>query len=318
MSSARPEAPAEPLLRLRRLGLGEILDDIFRIYRRHFLLLIGISLILSLPNLMVQLASGTANLLGLSLSVFNNLGRPPPFAEEPFLPVPNFFLIGVSYLVLLLAVPFTMGAISQAAIDIALARPVTIRSVFSRVLARYLPLLLLSLLFAAMVLVGIGVCVGLLIGAYVATGLLGLVFGLGVIVFFAAVIVAVFLAVRWSVAVPALLAERLGPVRAIGRSWGLTRGNWWRLFGTLIVMYLLQTLIASALGVFAFPVAIAVPFVEPVVRGAIALTISTAASAVTLPIDYLCFVLLYFDLRIRHEDFDLDQLARQAVGSAMP
>jgi len=66
------------------------------------------------------------------------------------------------------------------------------------------------------------------------------------------------------------------------------------------------------------PLGFAIPFISPVVRAAIVLTVSTAAGALTLPVVYLCIVLLYFDLRIRREHFDLDQLARQAVPPSAP
>lgn len=308
--------PPEPLLRIRPMGLGEILDDIFRVYRRHFLLLTGISLILSVPPLLLQFASGTAGQLGFFFTLFSNLGRPVSVVDQQLPPPPNPGLIALAYLMVILVAPFTVGAISRAGIDLALARPVSIRSAFGGVLRRYLGLFAMSLLF---VLVAIGFVAALTVViaamALAIREIVAVIF-LSVVVVALAVVAGIFLAVRWSVAVPAMLAEGLGPIRAIGRSWALTRGSWWRLFGTLIVLYLLQSVIGSALGIFAFPVAFLVPFVEPAVRGAIALTISTAAQAVTLPIVYLCFVLLYFDLRVRREDFDLDQLALQAAAGA--
>src|SRR5204862_2084055 len=56
---------------------------------------------------------------------------------------------------------------------------------------------------------------------------------------FALLIGALFVAVRWSVAVPALLLERRGPLAALGRSWSLVKGFWWKAFGTLLVASLL-------------------------------------------------------------------------------
>src|SRR5207253_329043 len=44
-----------PTLRLRPLSFGELLDDVFRVYRRHFWLLVSISLVLSLPTLVLQI-----------------------------------------------------------------------------------------------------------------------------------------------------------------------------------------------------------------------------------------------------------------------
>src|SRR5215471_16868025 len=290
MSAAGPAAPTpqEPLLRLRPLGVGEILDDIFRVYRRHFGLLCAIGLLLSVPTLLIRLIGGSAVIFGSFISPLSSFGNPPGLvALQPPGPI-NIVLLGLAYLVLLVAlVPFTVGAVTQAAIGLALGNPVSVRSAFAGVARRYWALLAQTLI----------------LGAAIAPLLL-------------CCPVAIWLAVRWVVGVPALLAEGIGPIKALGRSWALTHRNWWRMFGTLLLMYLLQTVVSAALGAIGLPIGLAIPFVQPVVRAGIILTVSTAAGAVTVPVISLCIVLLYFDLRIRHEHFDLDQLARQAVASS--
>jgi hypothetical protein len=275
--------PAEPLLRLRPLGLGELLDDVFRVYRRHFWLLVAIALLVALPGLALQFASGSASQFGFVLSILNDLNNPEALAARQPPGLPNLALLGLSYAVLIALVPFTVGAIPRATIDIVLGYPVGVRSTLAGVARRYWRLMGLALL-------------------YVLISPLALCFP-----------VFIWLFVRWVVAVPALLAEDIGPIRALDRSWTLTRDHWWRLFGILVLIYLLTSVVSGALGVFSFPIAVAVPFIPPFVRGAIILTIETVASAVVQPALYLCITLLYFDLRIRREHFDLDQLARQAV-----
>lgn len=288
-------APSEPLLRLRPLGLGEVLDDIFRIYRRHFGLLCAIGLLVSVPSLLIQFTTGSVANLGFLFNVFGNLGNPQsssngggpvPLTE---LGPPNLPLFGLSYLVLLALLPFSIGAVSRAAIDIALGNPVSVRSAFAGVARRYWALLGQTLIVVVAI-VPLLLCFP----------------------------VAIWIGVRWAVGIPAVLAEGIGPLRGLGRSWTLTRGSWWRLFGTLLLVYLLQAVISGALGVLGLPVGFAIPFIPTVVRAAIVLTVSTAAGALTLPVVYLCIVLLYFDLRIRREHFDLDQLARQAVPPPAP
>jgi hypothetical protein len=276
----------QPLLRLRPLGLGEILDEVFRVYRRHFWLLAGIGLVLSVPGLLLQFASGSADQFGFFVSILGSLGNPSSIAARQPPSPPNVVVLGLGYVVFLLTIPFTLGAITQAAIDLVQGQPVGVGRALAGVARRYWAVLGLSLLLG-------------LVSPLLLCPPLG-----------------IWLFVRWVVAVPALLAERVGPIRALDRSWTLTRGNWWRLFGILLVMYLLQSVVSGALGVFAFPIAVAVPFVPAVVRGAIILTLETLAGALVQPLVYLTVVLLYFDLRIRREDFDLDQLARQAVGPA--
>jgi hypothetical protein len=275
--------PGEPLLRLRPLGLGEILDDVFRVYRRHFWLLVAIALIVSLPGLALQFASGSAGQFGFALSILNDLNNPDALAARQPPGLPNLALLALSYLVLIALVPFTVAAIPRATIDIVLGHPISVRSTLAGVARRYWRLMGVALLYVL---------------------ISPLVLCLPVFV---------WLFVRWVVAIPALLTEDVGPVRALDRSWTLTRSHWWRLFGILVLIYLLTTVVSGALGVFALPVAVAVPFIPPFVRGAIILTVETVASAVVQPALYLCVTLLYFDLRIRHEHFDLDQLARLAV-----
>jgi membrane-anchored glycerophosphoryl diester phosphodiesterase (GDPDase) len=276
-------APAETLLRLRPLGLGEILDDVFRVYRRHFWVLVSIALIVSLPSLLLQFASGSADQFGFLVGAIGSITNPEALATRQPPPAPNLALAGLAYVVVVLVVPFTLGAITRAAIDLLQDRPVDVRSALTGVARRYWALLGLSLLYV--VISPLVICLPVFI----------------------------WLFVRWGVAIPAMLAEGVGPIRALDRSWTLTRGHWWRLFGILLLMYLLTSFISGALGAFSLPLAIAVPFVPEVVRGAIILTVQTLASAVVQPALYLCVALLYFDLRIRHESFDLDQLARQAA-----
>jgi hypothetical protein len=283
MGPVSASQPVEPLLKLRPLGLGEILDDVFRVYRRHFWLLVSIALVISVPSLVVSFASGSADQFGFLLTVLGSLGNLSSVAARTPPPSPNPALLVLSYLVAVLIVPFTLGAITRAAIDVLQGNPVDVRSALRGVLRRYWALLGISALYV--LISPTAFCLPVFI----------------------------WLFVRWGVAIPALLAEGIGPIRALDRSWTLTRGHFWRLLGILILMYLLTLAVSAALQAFALPLAVLVPFVPSVVRGAIVLTLDALVNAVVQPALYLCVALLYFDLRIRHESFDLDQLARQAV-----
>jgi cytochrome c biogenesis protein CcdA len=49
------------------------------------------------------------------------------------------------------------------------------------------------------------------------------------------VIPGIILIVGWGVAVPACVQEDLRPIQALSRSWYLTKGNFWRLFGVVAI-----------------------------------------------------------------------------------
>lgn len=281
---------SEPLLRLRPLGLGEILDEIFRVYRRHFGLLWAVALVLAVPGFLLQVASGSPGVLGSVNAIARALGPAGNAGQATAAAAPSLALLALAYLVVLAAVPYTTGTVCRVGIDLALGSPVGVGSALARTARRYWALMGLVLLLGA-------VAVPLTLFCFP---------------------VAIWLLVRWSVSVPALLAEGIGPIRALDRSWTLTRRSWWRAFGILLLVALLQAAISFALALLVLPIGIAVPFLSGFLGGAIAAAVSTGLSAVVAPVISLCLVLLYFDLRIRRESFDLDQMARQTVGWPPP
>jgi hypothetical protein len=140
-----------------------------------------------------------------------------------------------------------------------------------------------------------------------AAALLGVLGGLGTIVF------EILLVIRLSVTLPAVVLERIAPVPAIKRSWQLTYGSFWRLFGILILTWIVVT-VASEVMTIPFNIVGALisggsasPFasgtsVAALIVGAIG---TILAATVTRPISAGVNVLLYLDLRMRREGLDL-------------
>ncbi|HYE26806.1 MAG TPA: glycerophosphoryl diester phosphodiesterase membrane domain-containing protein [Allosphingosinicella sp.] len=80
--------------------------------------------------------------------------------------------------------------------------------------------------------------------------LVGLLSSLGIALGFLLLIVpGVILYVMWSVAAPALVEEKLGPVEALGRSRDLTRGARWKIFGLTLVMIVIYWIFSALIGV---------------------------------------------------------------------
>jgi hypothetical protein len=135
---------------------------------------------------------------------------------------------------------------------------------------------------------------------------LGLVAG-----FIALVIPMIWLYVSWSVAAPALLIEGAGPARALGRSRKLVAGRWWPTAAVLIVASIMVSVIS---GVFqALFAGLASLSSQPSVLASVALlTLSSAvATIIAQPFHAAVSTILYYDLRVRHEGFDLHVLAEQ-------
>jgi len=167
-------------------------------------------------------------------------------------------------------------------------------------------LFLLGVAVLAPVVVGVVVLAALNLAP--AAVLLGVLGGIGSFVFL------ILLVVRLSLTLPTVVLERISPRQAIGRSWQLTRGSFWRLFGILILTAIVVTVASGVLtipfnlvgqlisGGSASLFATTTSSVAALVLGAIG---TILAAAVTRPIFAGANVLLYVDLRMRREGLDL-------------
>jgi hypothetical protein len=133
-------------------------------------------------------------------------------------------------------------------------------------------------------------------GILIALGLIALILG------------AVFLYIRFYFTIPAAVLEdaRGG---ALGRSWGLTRGLGWHIFGTVLLAGILAA-IASA--ILTIPAGLIAFNDTGAGLGWLFQAVLTAlASVIVTPFTIGVIVLLYFDARIRKEGFDLAVMARE-------
>lgn len=115
---------------------------------------------------------------------------------------------------------------------------------------------------------------------------------------------AIFFAVRFYFAVVVVVVEGERGTEALRRSWRLVKGSTWRVLGIIIVVLIISGIVSLIL---------AVPFTiltEATQVLAFAILGDVLASVVVAPFTAIAFILLYFDLRIRKEGYDLEVLAR--------
>jgi hypothetical protein len=288
-------ATAGTPVRLRVMPLGELLDETFKLYRRHFTVIAGVALVIILPNLILSLISGSyrANPVTYLQNLAQNFNNPDELArieaqQRAYTASPLYLL---SFPIAALLLPFSVGALYRAATSLAAGNVETIGSVLLGTLRRY---------FAVWVVV-----------------ILALLLFLGAIAI-VTIPVVLWVAIRWSVALPALFAEGIGPVKALGRSWNLVRDNWWRTLGILIIVSIMVSLIQTALQALFVGVAAVLPGLSDDVRSGMVTTVTTLVDALVGAITPIAIAMLYLDLRVRKEGLDLDQLARQAAPGTAP
>jgi hypothetical protein len=271
-------------LRLRPLEIGDLLDETFRMYRRHFLLFAGVSVILSIPSAALTGFFSYAFLNGI---VANTVGQAPTF---------NFNFLGttlvaavVVLLVTIVLLPFFYGAVTLAACESALGRPVTAGGVLNGVFRNYFQLLGYWLLISLMFIV------------------------------FCLLPLWIWIWVSWVVVMPIMFIENVGLAAAMDRSRRLVEGRWWRTFLIVFLIFIIIYAVRIALGAF---IALGQGLVGLVVSTPVVVFISGVSGVIidslVNPIPQIAIVLVYFDLRVRREGLDLFQLAQGLPSSPPP
>ncbi|QNP72356.1 glycerophosphoryl diester phosphodiesterase membrane domain-containing protein [Streptomyces roseirectus] len=316
-----PPAAKPGIIPLRPLGVGEILDGAVSTMRTHWRTVLGISLAVAV---VVEIITVVVQGLLLNDASTDAIGDPNASFDEVSRALGDSMtasaaVYAISVLGTVIATALLTTVTSRAILGTSVTPGEAWRDARPQLLRLFGLILLLTLILVGIV-VG-GVLPGVAVAASGGGSAAGV--GLTLLGFLGAGVVAVWLAVRFSLAPPALMLEKQGIKKSMGRSVKLVRGSWWRVFG----IQLLGMIISSILSMI-----VVVPFAligaavgdggmsgfltDPAVAYDWTYLIITGVGAVigymiTFPITAGVSVLLYVDQRIRREALDLE-LARAA------
>ena len=311
------------------MNVGDILDQAFTFYRKSFLTLIGIVAVVSVPVAIVQILGGllAGSRLTAILASGGSAAASVPPSQTPTLLLGSA-LLGIAYLLGLAGSILQSGALAVVVSERFLGRSVNLRQAYARTLGRWRALLAMALVLALvygllfgvlvipfLLLLGMGIFEPSLASGPVANAALGAVFCL--FCGFWPVLLVVYLAlqIRWLFAPQAIVVENCGGLDGLRRSWRLVRGSFWRVLGINLVLTVLVSLI-SATPAFAIQMAVSLLpsfLLETVINNAV----GTVINIVALPLQFAVLTLLYYDLRMRKEGFDLELLARQQLAASL-
>ncbi|MGI5369576.1 glycerophosphoryl diester phosphodiesterase membrane domain-containing protein [Streptomyces iakyrus] len=325
-----PPAAKPGIIPLRPLGVGEILDGAVSTMRTYWRTVLGISLTVAvLTELIVVLFQG----LVLNDSSTEALNDPSATLSELSRAMGDALLSSsVVFVISLVGTVIATALLTTVTSRAVLGKAVTIGEAWRDARPQILKLfgLICVLLLITVGVVTVGALPGLLVtiagssGPGVALTVLGII-GAG--------IVALWLAIRFSLASPALMLEKQGIKKAMSRSAKLVQGTWWRIFGIQLLATLIANVVASII-VIPFTLLAAALSGDGLTgwlntgAGSLGWTFliisgigSVIGSMITFPITAGVTVLLYIDQRIRREALDLE-LGRaagvQGYGSTAP
>ena len=264
---------------LRPLGVGEVLDVAIQIYRSRFAVLMkSVSVVLApvfVLRAMIRLSVPTDD----DLVDVAEPGAAPDVDAETFAAfLAGMVLVGiVTFVASQIATGACFKAVSGAYLDEEPDWRASLRFARSRVGSLvWLSILLVALLAPA---------------------------------FLACIVPGVYLWGAWAVATPALLLEDRRAWRALQRSRQLVRGRWWSTVAVLLLVLLLTGIVQAVfVGLLAGLVSVSDNDAAQAVADALA---QTASSALATPLSAAVTTVLYFDLRVRKEGFDVELLARR-------
>jgi len=277
-------------LDLRPLSLGEILDRTFSLYRRHFVLFLGIT---AFPNLLV---------LAFNLVQTMVMQLPVAPVREPAEQLQSrgsggLFALGfggaiIALLIYWVVYLFAQGGTVYAVGELYLGRSTSVGASLGRVRSQIFSLMGVTLLNALAV--------------------------MGATIFL--IIPGIYVACRLITCVPAALLEDLGPSSSLERSFKLTKGYAGRSF-VIFVLYVIMLYAAVLLfsGPFLFMAGLSLK--EPGAMRtwfALAQVGQVIAAILVGPFLTIATAVFYYDLRVRKEGFDLQLMMNPSGSPSQP
>lgn len=320
---------------LRPMGLSDLLDGIFWVYRKGFFTFLGAIALISLP-------------LGIVQTVLSFISNQSMATIDPVTGLPGgeagiaglfamLLILLVALVQAFIAQPIVFGAVVWATAQHAQGHPLSIRGAYGYGTSRMFGMIGVTLLMALLA-IGVFAVPMLLIGcgffsfvAGAAGGLesgdssaLGgmLVIGLiALVLLLLTVAVWAFLSVRFIFTYQAVVLEGTGAISAFRRSWGLTRGSFWRIFGITLLVGLLITLVSFVISIGLNAPILWVASETNTVTGyslfqSLSTLVSSIVSILIFPFYGIFLTLFYYDLRVRKEGYDLQVMLGKS--SAQP
>lgn len=266
---------------LRPLSTAEVLDTAFSLYRHNFARLISIAAVVYVPLGLVQ-----AILVGV---FFGTIMAP----QAPFPQMTGSDALGLVGGGLVLGALWLVGySLVYAALAVAISRrylgsDIQIADAYNQVFQHIGPLVITWIIVTLATVVGTMLCV----------------------------IPGIYLAVSLAFAWPLVILEGLAPRAAISRSQELVSGYWWRVFSTMLLLGVIVMVIQMAV---MFPLSLLLNLVlgQSAVTQGVNQFFSSLIGMALLPLTMTGLIVLYYDLRVRKEAFDLELMADQ-IGTTL-
>lgn len=278
---------------LRPRTTTELVDAAFQLLRRHYAQFVSIAAVFLIPAVVLQATAMTA--------------------QRPGVPTPGFLL--ALLLVAILGLLGTAGVVVGVS-DSYVRDRVDVMYAIRRVLSRFFPILggtfaTMVIMFAILMVLVFGLTFALVGSAAIGARGGASAAAVGIVVFTAAAL-AMMAAFARIFAVPMVIVlEGTSVGTAFSRSLALTEGSVWRVIGVFVLVFLIFVALFGLLFALGSIVVTQSPRLESVFS-----VVNGTISIFVYPIYTVFITLLYYDLRIRRDGFDLEVMTKELAGAA--
>ncbi len=303
------------IIDLRPMDVGDVLDGTIRVYRARPWVFIGIMAVIAGIPLLIQQSTARyfTVILGDIIQLISAEDANPDMLEaftsqEFIVATAIFFFAGI---LMFFFAPLAQAAMIHAVSETILGREsdigTSIRAILSRVGSIILAYFLLGLI---MLTAYIPIVLLVMLGTFGDNPLLVLLILIPVM--FVVLFVLMYVYIKFLFIPHAIVLDGTSAIDAFRRSFNLTGGYWWRTFGIFMLISIIIGIIANLLGQGIALAEMGLRFalgLNEIIIVAIGGTLMTVLSLIIQPITIIATTLLYYDLRIRKEGFDLLLLA---------
>lgn len=302
-----PPALRPGIIPLRPLGLGDIYDGTIKLIRSNPKAVLGLSAIVAAVAA-VPVSIGQALTLSSIGDLLDDPTAQPAAMEGGF--VTQYLPTIISSVVSLAAVTILTGILIRILGRAVFGGKITAGEAWRLVASRVPALFGVFFLVLGLILVP-AIPMAVIFYAAASSGEPLAALGLGLLFMLFYIGYALFINTRFALAAPAVVLEGLGPVQAMRRSWRLVGGDFWRVFGILVLTMIIAWLVSM---IVSFPFGLIAGIVSVFGEGSTGATIAVAVvlaigttlgAMITYPLQAGVAGLLYTDRRMRSEAFDL-------------
>ncbi len=273
-----------PATQFEPMSVGGILDQTFRLYKQHFARFLAIVAIVQVPiGLIGLLLVAQAGMLDPEMVEAGGAAAEPEFPVSPGLAaIAAIFAVFLTVLGLTLCHAALIKSISESY----LGNEVSVGEAYGFILPK-----LLTIIWA-----------GIVVGFVVMLG------------FFLLIVPGIIFTVWYALTIQIVVIEGRGATDAMRRSKELTSGNRGKVLAVILLAALLEVIVSLAGDfILGFVAGMVLPDTESVLLIAQSV-INIITGVLAAPISATAVILLYYDMRIRKEGFDLQMLA-QTLGA---